>query len=135
MTENENHYDIAILGSGPAGLTAAVYAVRGGAKTAVFSGTAPGGQLIQTMEVENFPGQPESIPGADLMQKMIKQAKRLGSEILNEEIIEVDFSARPFKFNTASKKSFTANAAVIATGATARWLNIESETRLKNKGV
>ncbi|MCG2726971.1 MAG: thioredoxin-disulfide reductase [Elusimicrobia bacterium] len=135
MTENENHRDIIIIGCGPAGLSAAIYAARGGAKTAIFSGMLPGGQLIQTMEVENFPGFPEAVPGADLMQKMMHQVKRLGCEILGEEIIKVDFETKPFKFTASSKKVFTADSVIIATGAKARWLGLPSETKFRNKGV
>ena len=131
----ENHRDIIIIGCGPAGLSAAIYAARGGAKTTVFGGTVLGGQLIQTMEVENFPGFSESLPGADLMQKMILQAKRLGCEILNEEVNEIDFETKPFKFTVSSKKVFTADSLIIATGAKAKWMGLPSETAFKNKGV
>ncbi|MCK5583671.1 MAG: thioredoxin-disulfide reductase [Elusimicrobiales bacterium] len=135
MTENENHRDIIIIGGGPAGLTAGIYSARGGAKTTIFSGILPGGQLIQTMEVENFPGFFESTPGADIMQKMIQQAKRLGCEISNNEITEVDFNVKPFKITVSSKKIFTTDSVIISTGAKAKWMGIPSETKFRNKGV
>ncbi|MBU2530071.1 MAG: thioredoxin-disulfide reductase [Elusimicrobia bacterium] len=135
MTENENHRDIIIIGGGPAGLTAGIYAARGGAKATIFSGMLLGGQLIQTMEVENFPGYFESTPGADIMQNVIKQAKRLGCEISSDEITEVDFSAKPFKITVSSKKTFTADAVIVASGAKAQWMGIPSETKFRNKGV
>ncbi|MEA3307245.1 MAG: thioredoxin-disulfide reductase [Elusimicrobiota bacterium] len=133
--ENENHIDIAIIGGGPAGLTAGIYATRGGAKSTVFSGQVPGGQLIQTMEVENFPGFEQSTPGADIMQKMMAQAKRLGCAISSDEITEVDFTIKPFKISTSGKKVLTADSIIISTGATARWMGLPSETKFRNKGV
>ena len=134
MTE-QNHFDIIIIGAGPAGLTAAIYATRGGVSTALFGGSAPGGQLIATPEIENFPGFPEPVSGVDLMQNMIKQAARLGAIIFPETITAVDFSDRPFKLTAGSGKMYTAGAVIAATGAQARWLGLPSEKKYIGKGV
>ena len=135
MTEQPTHFDIIIIGSGPAGFTAAIYAARGGAATALFGGVAPGGQLLQTMEIENFPGFPDPVAGADLMLKMLSQAKRLGTAVFNEEITSVDLGQRPFMLTAGSGKSYTAGALIAATGAQARWLGMPSEQKFIGKGV
>lgn len=135
MTEQPTHFDIIIIGSGPAGFTAAIYAARGGAATALFGGVAPGGQLLQTMEIENFPGFPDPVVGADLMLKMLSQAKRLGTAVFNEEITSVDLGQRPFMLTAGSGKSYTAGALIAATGAQARWLGMPSEQKFIGKGV
>ncbi len=135
MAEQTAHFDIIIIGSGPAGFTAAIYAARGGASTALFGGVAPGGQLLQTMEIENYPGFPEPVAGADLMIKMLDQAKRLGTAVFNEEIVSVDFTQRPFKLAAGGGKSCTAGSVIAATGAQARWLGMPSEQKFIGKGV
>ncbi len=135
MTQQSAHFDIVIIGSGPAGFTAAIYSARGGASTALFGGVAPGGQLLQTMEIENYPGFVEPVVGADLMMKMLSQAKRLGTTVFNEEITSVDFTGRPFKLTAGSGKSYTAGAVIVATGAQARWLGMPSEQKFIGKGV
>ena len=135
MTEQPTHFDIIIIGSGPAGVTAGIYAARGGAATALFGGVAPGGQLLQTMEIENFPGFPDPVAGADLMLKMLSQAKRLGTAVFNEEITSVDLGQRPFMLTAGSGKSYTAGALIAATGAQARWLGMPSEQKFIGKGV
>jgi thioredoxin reductase (NADPH) len=123
-----------IIGSGPAGLTAAIYACRADLNPLLFSGSGFGGQLMLTSEVENFPGFPEPILGPELMDRMMKQAERLGTEIVREDVTEVDFRNYPFRI-----KSFSMNvkalSVIIATGATPRRLNLESEKRLMGKGV
>lgn len=131
----QNHFEIIIVGSGPAGFTAAIYAVRGGAATALFGGVAPGGQLLQTMEIENFPGFVDPVVGADLMQKMLKQTQRLGATVFQESVTAADFSARPFKLKASSGKDYTADAVILATGAQAKWLGTPSEEKYKGKGV
>ena len=135
MTEQATHFDVIIIGSGPAGFTAAIYAARGGAATALFGGVAPGVQLLPTMEIENYPGFPEPVVGADLMLKMLSQAKRLGTAVFNEEIVSVDFTQRPFKLAADSGKSYTAGSVIAATGAQARWLGMPSEQKFIGKGV
>jgi len=126
--------NVIIIGSGPAGLTAAVYAARAELRPLVLAGLTPGGQLMETTEVENFPGFPKGILGPELMDNMTKQAERFGAEIVYEEAVSVDFKARPFTVSTA-KTSYSAKAVIIATGATANWLGLESEQRLRGKGV
>ena len=134
MAESD-HYDIAVIGSGPAGFTAAIYAARGGQRTVLFGGMAPGGQLLQTMDIENFPGFPEPVAGADLMQAMMRQASRLGAEVSADEAAAADFCCRPFKVKASSGREITADAVIIATGAQARWLGLPSEARYLGKGV
>ena len=126
--------DLAIIGSGPAGLTAAVYAGRGGMKSLIIEGPQPGGQLTITGEVENFPGFPDGISGAELMERMHRQAEKFGGEFLSQEVIDIDFDKKPFIIKT-SKEEIVAKAIIYATGASARWLGIESEKALTGKGV
>lgn len=127
-------HNIIIIGSGPAGLTAAIYAARAELKPLVIGGSAPGGQLMLTTEVENFPGFIEGIQGPDLMANMTKQAERFGTQIVNEDVTEVDFSVSPHVVKTATQ-TFQTKAVIIATGAEANWLNLPNEQRLRGKGV
>lgn len=127
-------YDVAIIGSGPAGLTAAIYATRSDMKTVVIEGLTPGGQLMITSEVENFPGFPEGIEGPELMGKMREQATKFGAEYLPGDLSDIDVSGPPFKL-TAGKNIVEARSIIIATGSSARWLGMESETKLRGKGV
>ena len=127
-------YDVIIIGSGPAGLTASIYTSRAQLKTFVVAGSAWGGQLMLTTEVENFPGFEEGIYGPDLMDKMLKQAKRFGAEFIFEDAKSVDFTSKPFKVEVGDKL-VEAKSVVIATGASPKWLGLESETRLRGKGV
>jgi thioredoxin reductase (NADPH) len=126
--------DIIVIGSGPAGLTAAIYAVRSNLNTLVFSGGQPGGQLTITTEVEDFPGFPEGIKGPELMMKVREQAERLGAKIIDESVTKVDFSKEPFKV-FSEEKEYMVKAVILASGATARWLGLDSEQRLIGRGV
>ena len=133
MTES-THHKVVIVGSGPAGYTAAVYAARAELSPVVVAGLQFGGQLMLTTDVENYPGFPDGVTGPDMMELFQKQAERFGSEILLEDATTVDLSARPFRIETASRR-FSADAVILATGASARWLGLPSETRLQNQGV
>lgn len=123
-----------IIGSGPAGLTAAIYAARAELKPIIIAGKTPGGQLMMTTEVENFPGFEHGIMGPELMQVMIKQAERFGATLIYEDATSVDFSKAPFMVKTGSQE-FSGETVIIATGASTRWLGLESETRLRGRGV
>ncbi len=123
-----------VIGSGPAGFTSSIYLVRAGIDTTVIAGDQPGGQLIFTTDVENFPGFPGGIMGPDLMLKMREQAEKVGAKILDAAVTEVYFDKRPFVIKTADKE-LTADTVIIATGASAMWLGLESEEKLKGKGV
>jgi thioredoxin reductase (NADPH) len=128
------HAKVAIIGSGPAGLTAAVYAARANLAPLVFAGHMYGGQLMLTTEVENYPGFPHGIMGPELMEAFRQQAERFGSIIHNVDVTEVDFSVRPFRIK-AYDDEYTADAVIVATGASARWLDIPGEARLRGRGV
>ena len=125
---------IIIIGSGPAGLTAGIYASRAELKPLLIAGTAFGGQLMLTTDVGNFPGFIEDIQGPELMQRMLAQAKRFGTDVVLKNAEKVDFSARPFKISTDSEE-YQAEAVIIATGASAMWLGLPSEQRLMGRGV
>lgn len=127
-------YDVIILGSGPAGLTAAIYTTRANLKTLIIAGTVWGGQLMLTGLVENYPGFPDGIQGPDLMRAMRKQADRHGAEIVDVDFKEGNFSTRPFKV-AANGKTFEGRAVIIGTGAQTKWLGIRGEKELIGRGV
>ena len=128
------HAKIVIIGSGPAGYTAGIYAARAELEPVMFAGMAFGGQLMLTTDVENYPGFPDGVTGPEMMELFQKQAERFGTRVFNEDVTEVDFSERPFKVKSPSR-AFTADSVIIATGASARWLGLDSEERLMNRGV
>ncbi len=127
-------YDVIIIGSGSAGYTAAIYSCRAGRKTLLLAGSIPGGQLMLTSDVENFPGFPEAVLGPELMERLRKQAERFGPEIVYDDVSKVDFKSQPFTV-TVGRKSYQGRAVIIATGANAKWLDIPSEAKFKGKGV
>jgi thioredoxin reductase (NADPH) len=128
------HRRVLIVGSGPAGYTAAIYSARAGLEPLMLAGLNFGGQLMITTDVENYPGYPDGVSGPLMMEELQKQAERFGTEILFEDATRVDFSSRPFKVSTDSKE-YSADSVIVATGASARWLGLESEQRLVNMGV
>ncbi len=135
MEETSNEiYDLIIAGSGPAGLTAAIYAARSNLNVLVVAGREPGGQLIWTTDVEDYPGFPDGIQGPDLVILFRKQAERLGAKFLDGEISSIDLKNRPFKA-TVGQKEIVGRAVIIATGSSAMWLGLESEQRLRGHGV
>ena len=128
----ESH--VIIVGSGPAGLTAAIYAARANLEPIVLAGSAPGGQLMLTSDVENYPGFPEGIQGPELMNKMRDQAIRFGARMIDLDIDKVDLGQRPYRL-WARGTEYTAQSVIVATGASALWLGLDSETRLRGRGV
>ncbi len=126
---------VLIIGSGPAGYTAAIYAARANMSPVLVAGLQPGGQLTITTDVENYPGFADPIQGPWLMEQMAKQAEHVGTEIMYDIVTEVDFSARPFKAVTDGGISFEADAVIISTGAQARWLGLDSEQKYQGAGV
>ncbi len=127
-------YDVIIIGSGPSGLTAAIYATRANLKTLVVAGIPAGGQLTTTSEVENYPGFPNGVLGPELMDLWRKQAERFKAEFVDDTVTKVDFRLRPFKV-WASDQEYDSRAVIIATGANAKYLNLPNEQRLKGRGV
>jgi len=128
------HVKLLIIGSGPAGYTAAIYAARAELQPVVLAGLQFGGQLMLTTDVENYPGFPEGVTGPEMMELFQRQAERFGSRVLMEDATRADLSHRPFRVETADK-AFLADSLVLATGASARWLGLPSEERLMNQGV
>ncbi len=127
-------YDLIIIGSGPAGYTAAIYASRANLSVLMFQGYQVGGQLMLTSDVENYPGFEEGILGPPMMEKFEVQARRFGAEMIPEDVTEIDFSQRPFRL-TADSGEYLARTIIIATGASAKWLGLPSEQRLQGRGV
>jgi thioredoxin reductase (NADPH) len=132
--QNNQLWDIVILGSGPAGFTAAIYTSRGAASTLLFAGEPWGGQLMLTTNVDNFPGFPQGILGPELMQAMRDQAARFGTKIIEKNVTSVDFSQTPFKL-TVDKTDYLSRSVIIATGAQTRWLGVPGEKELIGRGV
>lgn len=128
------HEKLVIIGAGPAGLTAALYAARADLNPMVFEGVHAGGQLMITTDVENYPGFPDGILGPELMDKFRKQTEKFGTRLRQVDVTEVDFSVRPFKINVGADE-YTADAVIIASGANATWLGIPGEKKLTGKGV
>ena len=138
----EHRTKVAIIGSGPAGYTAAVYAARANLEPVVFAGgpslsdpqRVPGGQLMTTNDVENYPGFPDSVSGPELMEKLKKQAERFGTRVFLENVTQIDFGHRPFRLQ-GEAENCVADTIIVATGASAKWLNVKGEDAFKNKGV
>ncbi len=128
-------HDLIIIGGGPAGLTAAIYAARANLKPLVIEGFGAGGQLMLTTDVENYPGFPEGIQGPELMQMFRGQAERFGATTVQADVSRVDLSERPFGVWVDDDEEYRAKAVIIATGASARWLGLDSESRLRGYGV
>ena len=129
------HVRLLILGSGPAGYTAAIYAARAALDPVVIAGPQSGGQLTQTTAIENFPGFPDGVSGPELMDRMREQAEKAGASVVDDTAVSADLSARPFKIGLDSGETYTCDALIVATGATARWLNLPHEEELRGYGV
>ena len=132
---SEQIHDIIIIGSGPAGDTAALYTARANLKPLVIEGIEPGGQLMITTDVENYPGFPKGIQGPELMEEFKSQAERFGAEYIFGEVSSVDFNNRPFTITVDEETTYKSNSVIIATGATAKLLGLESESNLMGRGV
>jgi thioredoxin reductase (NADPH) len=135
MNQEIEHVKVLIIGSGPAGYTAAIYAARAGMSPVLYTGGQPGGQLTITTDVENYPGYPEGIMGPEMMEDFRKQAERFGTQVRYGLVTKVDFSARPHQVIVDDQKTILADTVLISTGASAKWLGLESETRLNGRGV
>lgn len=135
MNQEIERIKVLIVGSGPAGYTAAIYASRAGLTPVMYTGVQPGGQLTITNDVENYPGYPDGVMGPQMMEDFRKQAERFGTQVRYGVVTQVDLSERPFKVTVDESKSLIADTIIISTGASAKWLGIESETRLNGKGV
>src|SRR5919109_250673 len=134
MADTSKVYGVILIGSGPAGYTAAIYAARANLSVLMFQGYQTGGQLMQTSDVENYPGFEEGILGPEMMEKFEKQALRFGAEMIPEDVLAIDFSQRPFKLTTDSGE-YLARTIIISTGASAKWLGLPNEQRLQGRGV
>lgn len=128
-------FDVVIIGSGPAGLTAALYAARADLNPLVFEGPEPGGQLMQTTDVENYPGYPEGVMGPKMMEDFREQATRFGADCRYGMVTDIEFDERPYKLTVDEETELFARAIIISTGASAKWLDLPSEQRLRGKGV
>jgi thioredoxin reductase (NADPH) len=135
MSENIENARCLIIGSGPAGYTAAIYAARADLKPVVYQGMQPGGQLTITTEVDNFPGYPKGITGPEMMEEFKQQAERFGAQVRVGVVTEVDFSKRPFIIRADDGKTILAETVIISTGASAKWLGMESEKNFMGMGV
>lgn len=135
MTENIEKTRCLIIGSGPAGYTAAIYAARADLKPVMYQGMQPGGQLTITTEVENFPGYPDGVQGPQMMEEFKKQAERFKTDVRWGVVTEVDFTQRPFIVKADDGKTILAESVIIATGASAKWLGLESEKKFMGQGV
>ncbi|MEI6899231.1 MAG: thioredoxin-disulfide reductase [Bacteroidota bacterium] len=135
MSENTEKTRCLIIGSGPAGYTAAIYAARADLKPIMYQGMQPGGQLTITTEVDNFPGYPDGVQGPQMMEEFKKQAERFKTEVRWGVVTEVDFSQRPFIVKADDGKTLLAESVIIATGASAKWLGMESEKKFMGQGV
>ena len=132
---NKNHHKLIILGSGPAGCTAAIYAARAGLKPVLIRGLEPGGQLTITTDVDNYPGYENTIQGPWLMDQMEKQALSVGTKLVNGTVIKCDLTSKPIKLELDNGENYFSDACIIATGASARWLNLPSEKKYRGFGV
>lgn len=135
MNQEIEKSKVIIIGSGPAGYTAAIYAARAGIKPILYTGGQPGGQLTITTDVENYPGYPDGILGPEMMEDFRKQAERFGTDIRYGLVTDVDFSSKPFVVTVDDQKIIESETVIISTGASAKWLGLESETRLNGRGV
>lgn len=135
MSQEIERVKVLIIGSGPAGYTAAIYAARAGMKPVLYTGGQPGGQLTITTDVENYPGYPEGIMGPEMMEDFRKQAERFGTDIRYGLVTQVDFSSRPHVITVDDQITIHAETVIISTGASAKWLGLESENRLNGRGV
>lgn len=128
-------FDVVIIGSGPAGLTAALYSARADLNPIVFEGPEPGGQLMQTTDVENYPGYPEGVMGPKMMQDFREQAERFGADCRYGMVTDIDFNSRPYRLEVDEETEIFAKAIIVSTGASAKWLQLPSEQLLRGKGV
>ena len=134
MSENKEHIKCLIIGSGPAGYTAAIYAARADMHPVMYTGMEPGGQLTTTTEVDNFPGYPKGVDGTALMEDLKNQAERFDTDVRFGRVTSVDFSSKPHTVTVDGSKEITADSIIISTGASAKWLGLESEQRIRKSG-
>src|SRR5205814_4723822 len=127
-------HDVIVIGGGPAGYTAALYAARANLNPLVIEGFGRGGQLMITSDVENYPGYPDGIMGPEMMAEFRRQAERFGTEFVTDDVTRVDFSERPFRV-WVEDDEYRARSVIVATGASARWLGLESERKMQGRGV